>query len=387
MQATFSGKERVGRITIERFRDSVRLRWTLNQKTYTLTIGKEDKDTIKAARAKAQLINSDITFDRFDSSLVKYGKQLNSVALELVSDTSSLSLRELWDRYWKDKATGCKPSYLHHVDSTYTPKIYKCPIDDISKAIAIKNWLLSITTRGITKRILIDLNACCKWGIKHKLVNFNVSPYEGMSQELGKFNWEIEPSPNAFNQTEKEQILNAFENSEHYSYYFPLVKFWLLTGCRPSEGIGVTWGQISHDAGEIIFDRASVYVAGRIIEVKGSKNARHKKHRTFPCSESLRHLLISIRPTSYKPYQLVFPSPRLGKTINYNNFSRRAWDGVVNGLIERETTPYSCRDTFITEQINKGVPIAIVAYWVDNSVDVIQKRYFDTKITAIRPID
>lgn len=78
-----NGKERIGRITLERFRDSLRLRWTLKGKTFSLTIGKDSRDTLKAARAKAQTIDSEITFDIFDPSLNKYGK--TSTALEVVS--------------------------------------------------------------------------------------------------------------------------------------------------------------------------------------------------------------------------------------------------------------------------------------------------------------
>lgn len=82
-QSLLNGKERIGRITLERFRDSLRLRWTLKRKTFSLTIGEYSRDTLKAARAKAQTIDSDITFDRFDSSLNKYGK--TSTVLEVVS--------------------------------------------------------------------------------------------------------------------------------------------------------------------------------------------------------------------------------------------------------------------------------------------------------------
>lgn len=53
-QAIFTGKERIGRVTIERFRDSLRLRWTLQGKTFSLMIGKDCKDTLKVAKAKAQ---------------------------------------------------------------------------------------------------------------------------------------------------------------------------------------------------------------------------------------------------------------------------------------------------------------------------------------------
>ncbi|OKH18262.1 hypothetical protein NIES593_22345 [Hydrococcus rivularis NIES-593] len=66
VQATFTGKKKIGRINIERYRDSIRLRWQLQGKRYSLTIGKESKTTIAAALAQAALIDSDITFERFD---------------------------------------------------------------------------------------------------------------------------------------------------------------------------------------------------------------------------------------------------------------------------------------------------------------------------------
>lgn len=78
-----NGKERIGRIALERFRDSLRLRWTLKRQTFSLTIYKDSIDTLKAARAKAQTIDSDISFDKFDPSLNKYGK--TSTVLEVVS--------------------------------------------------------------------------------------------------------------------------------------------------------------------------------------------------------------------------------------------------------------------------------------------------------------
>jgi hypothetical protein len=85
----FDGRERRGRVTVERFRDSIRLRWTLKSKTYSLTIGKDSRDTLRAARAKAQIIDGDVALDRFDSSLIKYGKPLAALPAE-----GEISLRQ-----------------------------------------------------------------------------------------------------------------------------------------------------------------------------------------------------------------------------------------------------------------------------------------------------
>jgi inosine/xanthosine triphosphate pyrophosphatase family protein len=83
---------------------------------------------------------------------------------------------------------------------------------------------------------------------------------------------------------------------------------------------------------------------------------------------------------------LVFPSAK-GKPINYNNFCNNAWNKLVDP-IKPDTTPYSCRDTFITTQILKGVPESVIARWCDTSVEMIQQHYADfLKMLSLRPID
>lgn len=62
------------------------------------------------ARAKAQTIDSDITFERFDPTLQKYGKSQSTV-LEVVSviqDSKKLTIKELWDKYLTYKASKIK---------------------------------------------------------------------------------------------------------------------------------------------------------------------------------------------------------------------------------------------------------------------------------------
>jgi integrase len=244
----------------------------------------------------------------------------------------------------------------------------------------------------MAKRILTHLNAAFKWGMKHKLVKFpNV--YEGMAQEF-KHNYEKEPKPNAFVPKQKEMIINAFANhlcnsngkrhgGHGYSHYTNFVKFMFMTGCRPSEAVGIQWQDIVDNFSKITFRRGLVRSSKKLIHTERSKNNRI---RTFPCSQKLQELLESIKPETAKPDDLVFPSPT-GKAIHYNNFSRRAWNTIVDP-IKADTTPYSCRDTFITEQIGKGVAPAVIAKWCDNSVREIEKKYLDQEaLKHIRPID
>lgn len=119
------------------------------------------------------------------------------------------------------------------------------------------------------------------------------------------------------------------------------------------------------------------------MEVQGSKNNRTRR---FRCSDRLCALLQRIRPESPNPDDTVFRPIRGGKWINYRHFCQ-VWDKVVDP-IKPGTTPYSCRDTFITTQIAKGIPETVVVQWVDSSVGVIEKTYTDfLKMSSLRPVD
>lgn len=303
------------------------------------------------------------------------------------SQEQFLTLKELWEKYLEYKSTKLKESTIDYLKVGLGKFIIECPFQDFNDSLKIRDWLLRKTTSSMTKRILTHLTAAIKWGIKHQLVLLPSNPFEGMAAELPKHNWEDNSNPNAFNEHEKSLIIQAFENHKGnwngrgftgfaYSYYAPFVKFLFMTGCRPSEAIGLQWKHIKEDLFQITFESSIVRIQGKATRMKGSKN---NKTRKFNCNEHLQAVLRSIHPKDHDPEALVFPSPQ-GKIINYGNFSKVAWKRIVELLIERKTTPYSCRDTFISEQIAKGVPTAVVAKWCDNSVEMIEKQYLDTKL-------
>jgi integrase len=204
---------------------------------------------------------------------------------------------------------------------------------------------------------------------------------QGMSEDI-RVDRELQP-PNAFTLEEQDRILEAFAHSRYYSYYLPLVKFWLLTGCRPSEAIGLEWEQVSANRTSIRFDRSIGQVGSKFIKNKRSKTNRV---RIFPTNEKLQILLLEINRASDSKHLLVFPS-RKNKIIDYKAFSARIWKPLVEAAIGRHSTPYSCRDTFITHQIGQGIPIAVIAKWVDNSVKMIESRYLDpTALDRFKPL-
>lgn len=363
------------------------MRWTLNGKTYSLTVGKDSRDTIKAAKATAQTIDSDIIFNRFDSSLVKYGKQ--STVLEVVSSIQpELGLGELWKKYVSDRLPNWKPMTIEKYKQFSELFERRLGSKLIYNGLEVKSSLLEITTRDRTRDCLEKLSACCDWGIKHKLIQEN--PFKGMAAEMPKPRYATDPNPNAFTELEREQVIEAFKNDNrpgmNYRHYASLVEFWFFTGCRPSKAIGLTWDKVNEDCSQIIFD-CSIQTTSRGKKIK-SEGSKNNKSRKIAVSNRIKGLLQSIKPESIKPNQLVFHSPDSpDMPINYRNFTRRAWSAIVDPIKEG-TTPDNCRDTFITQQLLKGTASAVIAKWCDTFTAMIDRSYADKlKLNQLKPID
>jgi integrase len=365
-----------GIAALESFRGRLRIRFpraNFGGEQKYLSLGLHDTPANREiANRKLQYIQSEIDDGKFDPTLERYQPQSKQQAyLKVVSSTNpQITVKELWHSYLAYIAATRKQSTLLYLDRI-SLKVDECPYQSPFQALEIRDWLLSITTQSMTKRVLVQLNAACKWAIKHKKINVAASPFEGMPQEF-KHNYELEANPCAFPSEMRSRIIEAFKTHQgkgfSYRCYAPFVEFLFLTGCRPSEGIGLEWKDIDPDYRFINFDGGIVCTGNKMIVTKGSKN---NKSRRFPINERLRVLLQSLERT----HSLVFPSPKCC-AINYSNFSKRAWNAIVDP-ITMGTTPYSCRDTFITEQIAKGVGAPIIAKWIDSSVKMIEKHYLD----------
>ncbi|MDF5714549.1 MAG: tyrosine-type recombinase/integrase [Rhizonema sp. NSF051] len=372
-----------GSVGIETFQERLRLRLPRqicgNNNRY-ITLGLADTpENRKLAEQKARQIELDILAGDFDEILSKYKSQRHLSIVNPKEPQKVLSISELWDRYIDYKRQSLKPRTIDKL-AVLEKHIKRCRYQSLDEAAKIRIALLQQTTNSQAKDVLMYLSAACKWGIKHGLVTSN--PFDGMYNELPKHKWQEDSQPNAFSEVEKQKIIQAFRNHKPskgmgYSYYVTFIEFLFLTGCRPSEAIGLQWKHIMPNCSRITFESALVQVGnGERVRVNSSKN---NKKRVFPCNQQLQQLLLTIKSENLEPESLVFPSPE-ELSIHYRNFSRRAWDKIVDPIVERKTTPYSCRDTFISEQIAKGVPTVVVAKWCDNSVEIIEQKYLDSNV-------
>lgn len=346
----------MAKVSINKYRNSYRLRWSYRNTRYSLSIHRIGKESLKAAKAKAKLIESDILFDRFDSSLAKYGKEV---------ETTATSIFSKWNKY---KETNSKRIALTSQQNGWKnvdrclEKIQDPKLLALDKADELVNKLLEYYSPGTLKRVLIDLNSAYKgYYSLSKLPKIRKSPIEVFSNE------EIRAIIQAF-ETDK---YNPKSSRYKHSYYTNYVKFLAYTGCRPEEAIALTWEKVDLYSSLICFNKA--YSKGIL------KDTKNHKVRLFPINKQLEKLLLSIDRISY----LVFPSVTNSYIIQ-KDWHKRYWNKVLNGLvadnlIKKRLRSYCLRHSFITRCIHLGYDIATVAEISGNSVETIINYYLAAK--------
>lgn len=306
----------------------------------------------QAAAARAQIISADIAFDRFDYSLDKY----KPTAIH----SEELGLNELWEKYTDYKQKHLAHSTIDREFKRVASHLSKLPSDNLKSARKIRRHLIEDLSAATAKRVLMYVSACCQWGVEEDLIKFN--PFK----ELPKIKAPKAKGIDPFTKAERDQIIAAFENNRYYKHYTGFVKFLFLTGCRPSEAIGLQWKHISSDLDLITFSEALVG--------KHRGKTKTKRIRHFPVNNQLKSFLLTIKPPNPQQEALVFPSPK-NLAINPQNFSRKAWKSILDSLPIRYRSPYNTRHTFISLCLEEGIKINQIAIWAGNSPETIWKHY------------
>jgi integrase len=214
----------------------------------------------------------------------------------------------------------------------------------------------------------MQLNACCNWAKKSKLIKEN--PFDGMTSDIKVPKYSHEDNDvNPFSNAERDMIIKAFEDSRYYKQYAPYVKFLFYTGCRPSEAIALQWKHITGNT--IIFEQAVVSSKDGLVLKEGLKT---QKSRKFPINKQLRELIETIQPEKINLDSLIFPSPK-GGWIDAHNFRNRAWKTILDSLNIEYRKPYQTRHTFISQQKANGVEDTQIKNWVGTSLKMIHDHY------------
>jgi integrase len=295
----------------------------------------------------------------------------------------SLNLLETWDKYIDFKRPSISPSYLAHQLQATRNHLQKFSDFSEMDAVAVRNWAMANLTVDSAKRLISQLSACYAWAKNSKLIEAN--PFSGMASEMklphskkiSGGDREVEP----FTATERDSIIAAFQTNQFchpftsrnhlHSNYAPYIQFLFYTGCRPSEAIALQWRNVDIDKRTVIFREAVVQSPRGRIRKEGLKTQSFRK---FKMNNQLHQILEDTKPLSCNADSLVFPAAE-GGFIVQDNFRKRVWKKILQGLGFEYRVPYQTRHTFITLCLDKGIDAKDIAQWVGNSPEIIYKHY------------
>jgi len=371
-------------VGVESYRGKLRLRIparVLGREKYVYTKLDDTPDGRKLAQKQAWSIEEDIVAGTLDPTLDRYKPTAPSY-LQLVSPL--LDLGQLWQLYTEHRRLHVSETTLKLNYARVSSHIDKLPTRGLDRAVDIREHLLQHTSPYCAKRIITQLNACCRWGVESGHIKAN--PFSGMAEKIRVVMDDENIDP--FNIAERDAIIQAFSEHPTYHHYTNFVRFLFATGCRPSEGVGLLWNHISKDCRVVTFSEAVVNVSS----AKVRKDCKTHKSRRFPCNQQLQELLLSIRPDNYAPDMIVFPA-LTGGEINTHTFTALCWKGTISrgeyqegmvtrlvreGKVERYRPPFNCRHTFISMAIEAGITAPQVAKWCGNSAEIVMKHYAGT---------
>jgi integrase len=156
-------------------------------KRFYLSTGQEDTPFGRQRAAiLADTIQRDLDYDEFDVSLQKYKRAAAPQEFTPITPIEPLApktdLSDLWEKYAQFKKPQISQSTYIKDYRKYSNHIATLPSRDLEKAIAIRDHLLATLTPNAAKRTLTNINACCNWALKSKLIEAN--PFMGMSRDI-----------------------------------------------------------------------------------------------------------------------------------------------------------------------------------------------------------
>lgn len=382
----------VGKIRLYRCNNSIRLRWSVEWKDYSLNVRGLTKDSLKAAIAKAQLITSDIAFERFDKTLGKYNplrhiQSRNPKLVEKPPEPKQRNLKYFWENYKKANAkitsVTTQMENWRQADrclNRVSPKLLE--VDQIENFIA---ELLQSYSVGTLERVTADLKAACNLAIRQGKLDKN--PF--IRIKLPK---RVKSHPECFSTDEIKIIINAFYSDEFtskYAAYKPswyghYIEFLALTFCRPEEAIALTREDIK------TYPDGSMFISFNKAHSRGTlKATKTNESRLFKCNDQLKNFITSL-PFIPNENNLLFPSPK-GGYMDQRGFSRDVWKPLVTKLVElgrvqKYLKCYCLRHSGITRVVRAGHDVATVARLAGNSPEIIIKNYLVGKEAIDLPI-
>ena len=364
-------KNQKGKVSVENFKNRIRLRWRYQGKRYSLSLGPYDKINLKAASKVVLQIELDIVSDQFDDTLVKYGcKALKSI-VEPIKPKSIIEYFEKWVKEYKQLDCN-KNSDYYHLRNTLRKWGEINPSEMLQKLNTEK-----YSPKTYNERLSM-LNGFSSWMLKHGI--WTINPFDGVSRRKVKKTEKPEREP--FTEEEIRLILDATKNdtfcppSSRYkhSHYYSFLYFIFKTGVRNAEAVGLRVGCLDFKNKTItIKEVLARTVKGTHASARVRKETKNGKVRILPMTDDLEELL---RPATVGKDvdDLVFQSFS-GGAIDDRMFQRRVFSVILQKLNIEHRVLYACRHTFGSRCIESGINPVMTAFLMGNNAETALRNY------------
>jgi integrase len=225
------------------------------------------------------------------------------------------------------KAPAVKPSTLYmlnsHIRAHIKPRLPDAPLSMVT-GLDLQKLLAAITGSRTRKAVFDLLRACFRTAADLKLIAD--TPMAGVKIPVHR---RVQGS--ALTPGETAAFLAAAANHPAAPYF----RFLLWTGCRRSEALAVTWGDVDFE--------------NRKIRIRGTKT--EGADRSIPLFENVRCLMAGLKP---KKGGFLFPFRPDCMTRAFKRF-------CPNHKL------HDLRHTFATDCLKAGIPLKVVQNWLGHS--------------------
>ena len=358
-----------GSVSIENYRNRIRLRWRNQGKRYALNLSAYNQLNLLQARKTALQIEQDIITENFDCTLVKYSGK--TVAEVKAVPKSFVALFEEWTISYKQM--DCEVHTNYNSCRNMIRKWSKVTQDNVLSKLNKETFC-----NGTYNRRLTILKSFSDWLISKDYWKQN--PFQLVQRKKVKHVKPAKREP--FTEIEISQILHAIKNDVFCSYasrykhshYYSFLYFMFKTGVRNSEAIGLRVGSINSKDQTITIKEVMARSLKNTCSINRiRKETKNGKIRHLPLTPDLYEILYPLIQNK-QPDDLVFISPT-GKSIDDHNFQNRVFKVVLNNLNIKERTLYACRHTFGSRCIDQGITPVMTAFLMGNNPETALKRY------------
>nr|NIO09430.1 tyrosine-type recombinase/integrase [Deltaproteobacteria bacterium] len=181
----------------------------------------------------------------------------------------------------------------------------------------------------------------------------NLAELKGVDDPFVALRWPrmTRQAPDPFDEEERDTIIHYFRTK--VPFYFPFVHVLFWSGMRPSEALGLRWGDVDTRRGLISISKSRYRIAEGSPKTAGSE----RQIRLLP---SVVDVLRGAKPLHAVETDYVFVNTE-GAPVDFHTWRKKHWYRALRAKEIRPRGPYHTRHTFISVGLSNGANIKWLA--------------------------